>query len=488
MDGPHSQSLPEDFLDFVWTGSYSGSNNSIKPHAKAVGFKSFPEHWSDVRNDACFSTPIMQDFRIKKIVLRREDELAVFVSMLRTDQTSLYLTHAYPQDLRLHVDPAKFQAFLDRYRYTFRKKYHSPVVGRDTFHLTYEQMVGDEDNDDECNNDFATTILPKLYDFLGVDTEVPFRKLKETVKQADPDEDLSQITENYDELEFCFRHTSVLHFSQRKERAISYRSTSTTSSSSDSTASLLSSQQQQQQQQPSSWSLLLPICSRGKSLQALPKHRVNSQGNANTNFNTNRFLELSNSSQHNLSIKMDDELCWAMLQDFGDSLRTTASIAQLQCTEAIVGIDVDDPVYQTDAARKRIETLLPCRVKFVTIQPEQYGKACQIWNVLAKHAANDYIVLLGDDIRLLDQGWQHRIVDQFYEVALRTGLPLVPHVLLLTICAFPAFLPSPSCIAGTWILLARCCPSSSSIREEIRICTNCILASTLPILFFAVGW
>jgi len=134
--------FPEDFLDFVWTGSYaSGSNDSdstdsIKPRAKAVGFKSFPEHWSDVRNDACFLTAIMQDFRIKKIVLRREDELAVYVSMLRADQTGLYMTHAYPQELRLHIDPAKFQAFLDHYRYTFQKKV--PFARGGTRHLSFD--------------------------------------------------------------------------------------------------------------------------------------------------------------------------------------------------------------------------------------------------------------------------------------------------------------------------------------------------------------
>jgi len=293
-------------------------------------------------------------------------------------------------------------------------------------------MVGEE-NDPEHANDFVTTILPKLYDFLGVDSKVPFRTLKETVKQADPAEDLTQVIENYDELEFCFRHTSVLHFSKRKELGIPY------TGHSHCTASTIISTQPRQRQ-PSTWSLLLPVCSRGKSLQDLPRHSVNNgNSNSNTNFNTNRFLELSMASQHTNSIKMDDELCWAMLQDFCESLQSTSSAAQLQCTEAIVGIDLDDPVYQTTLARKRIETMVPCRVKFVTIQPEQYGKVCRIWNVLAKHAANDYIVLLGDDIRLLDEGWQQRVVGQFDQVAQRTGLPLGAACVALNDLCFPGF-------------------------------------------------
>jgi hypothetical protein len=51
--------FPEDFLAFIWSGGYpsssSGVKSLIKPRGKVVGFKSFPDHWSDVRNEAVFS-------------------------------------------------------------------------------------------------------------------------------------------------------------------------------------------------------------------------------------------------------------------------------------------------------------------------------------------------------------------------------------------------------------------------------------------------
>ena len=209
--------FPYDFLDFIWTGRYLPEPDQedrlppkIKPNGKAVGFKSFPEHWTDVRNEAVWQQAILEDLRVKKVILHREDELAVYVSMLRADQTGRYLTHKYPADLKLHIDPARFQGFLNNYRDTFRRKYKSPLCGRDTFHITYEQLADLED--------FEREMLPKLWTFLGVRTNFPLKTLKETVKQADPHEDLAVVIENYPELEFCFRHSDVLHFVNRRDK------------------------------------------------------------------------------------------------------------------------------------------------------------------------------------------------------------------------------------------------------------------------------
>jgi len=366
---------------------------------------------------------------VKKIVLHRQDELAVYVSTLRADQTGAYLTHAYPKDLKLRIDPAKFQAFLDHYRSTFQHKYKSPMGGRDSFHITYEEMVDQEH--------FAEEILPKLYHFLGVDPSFPYQTLKETVRQADPDEDLATVIENYEELEFCFRHTSVLHFAKRKELGIAppchspplhekppEHFWSTSPSASD---------------KLSTWSLLLPICSRGKSLQSLSKHSVNYNNGNQQKFNANRFLQLSMASQHESSTKMEDALCWTMLHNFAETLRATSSKAQLTCTEAIVGIDIDDPLYANDSARKRIQAMMPCGIKFVYIQPQLYGKLCRIWNFLAKHAIHDYIVLLGDDIRLLHEDWQAKIAETFHRIARRTGLPLGAACVAMHDLSFPGF-------------------------------------------------
>jgi len=201
--------FPEDFLEFVWTGNHptlpdGSEKRPIKTGAKAVGFKSFPEHWTDVRNEEVWRECILNDLRVKKIVLHRQDELAVLVSMIRADETGRYLQHAYPKDLKITIDPARLQSFVDSYRDTFQRKYKSPLCGRDTFLLTYEQLVDQER--------FEKEMLPLLWKFLGVDPTVPLKTLRETVKQADPDEDISSVIENYNELEFCFRHSNLSHF------------------------------------------------------------------------------------------------------------------------------------------------------------------------------------------------------------------------------------------------------------------------------------
>jgi hypothetical protein len=186
----------------------------------------------------------------------------------------------------------------------------------------------------------------------------------------------------------------------------------------------------------STWSLLLPICSRGKSPQAPPKHSLNDGGKG---FSANRFLELSLSSQHDRSAQADESACWSMLEEFCATLRATSSGAQLQQTEVIVGIDADDALYQNGAARVRIREMVPCRTKFVSIQPELYGKLCRIWNFLARHASNDYVVLLGDDVRLLDAGWQDRIAQAFSQISDRTGLPLGAACVAMNDLSFPGF-------------------------------------------------
>jgi hypothetical protein len=58
---------------------------------------------------------------------------------------------------------------------------------------------------------FKVDIFPLLWKFLGVDESQPLKKLRETVKQAAPEEDLSKVISNDDELEFCFRRTQVKH-------------------------------------------------------------------------------------------------------------------------------------------------------------------------------------------------------------------------------------------------------------------------------------
>lgn len=60
-----------------------------------------------------------------------------------------------------------------------------PWVGT-LFYVTYEQMTLDPEQ-------FEKDILPKLWQFLGVDPTAQIQRLRVTVKQAKPDEDLSLL-------------------------------------------------------------------------------------------------------------------------------------------------------------------------------------------------------------------------------------------------------------------------------------------------------
>jgi hypothetical protein len=312
-----------------------------------------------------------------------------------------------PKDLKIRVDPADFQRFVNNYRNTFRNKYRSPIAQQDTFHITYAQLTN-QDN-------FELNILPKLWAFLGVEINVPMRTLKETVKQADINEDLSLVIENYKDLEFCFRHTDVLHFQQKRELASGKVAPTpqltVVAAASDSV----------DDKNVATWSILLPICSRPLTSQAPPPHNLET---TKEQFNTNRFLDLALSSQHNPNATVDEEACWKMLQEFADSLKNSASQEQLRLTEYIVGIDIDDQVFQSEEARQRISEMLPCVSNFVNIKPDMFGQICKIWNLLGRTAKHDYVVLLGDDVQLLDLNWQERIVQKFREIALTQGLPL----------------------------------------------------------------
>lgn len=406
---------PVEFLHELWD---SANGEAFTKPKKAIGFKSFPEHWAAVRNDKTFTRDILENHTVKKIVLKREDELAVYVSSQRADETGMYLGMCYPKDLKVHVNPAFFQRFVNNYRSTFRNKYKSPMAKHDTFYITYEQLV-EEDH-------FRDEIFPKLCNFLNVDPTVSMQKEVQTIKQADPNEDMSKVITNYDELEFCFRYSDVSHFVQKRSK-LDHKVVMKKLVSFDQKDYVVS--------EIATWSLLLPICSRGKT-----SHDEHHEPDIIPGININRFLEVSRAAQRGTKNKLDDFLCWSMLEEVCMTLHTTVAMEQLVKTEVIVGVDVDDQVYYTNAAKDRITTLLqPCQVKFVDIQKNMYGKVCVIWNHLARYTENDYIVLLGDDVHLLDVGWPSKVVQAFHAIARETCLPLGAACVCLNDISFPGF-------------------------------------------------
>lgn len=79
---------------------------------KAVGFKLFPDHWNGDNQETL--KRVLADKRIKKIVLRREDYLAVYASKLRADKTGAYIKKSL-DDIPLHINLSAFDHFIRYY-------------------------------------------------------------------------------------------------------------------------------------------------------------------------------------------------------------------------------------------------------------------------------------------------------------------------------------------------------------------------------------
>lgn len=58
--------------------------------------------------------------------------------------------------------------------------------------------------------------------------------------------------------------------------------------------------------------------------------------------------------------------------------------------------------------RKVEESNNSLKTRFCKHAPTMYEKLCHIWNHLASKSHNDYILLFGDDVRLLDYGWPQK--------------------------------------------------------------------------------
>lgn len=131
---------------------------------------------------------------------------------------------------------------------------------------------------------------------------------------------------------------------------------------------------------------------------------------------------------------------WKKLEDFAASIRKTCSPKALSMTECIVGIDEDDGVFCGEEAR--IRNMLPCKAVFCTIKREMYGRVCRIWNYLGTKANNDFIVLFGDDIVLMDKNWQSKVFHAFGCISKEQCLPFGAACVAMndvTFSGFPTF-------------------------------------------------
>ena len=222
------------------------------------------------------------------------------------------MTANYDNEM-VYIDPVDFQRFVDNYRDAYRRLYKSPYRRFDTFQITYEQML-DEDH-------FSENILPKLWDFLGVANDVPWMPIENVRRQSSADIPISATITNYDELEFAFRHSDVKHFMSTQSPALCPTSKES------------QPPQPQLPKEVSSWSILLPICSR----QA-PHPSAASCSESATSDGLNRFAFLEEMASSSLKSPDGMQQCWTRIETFVQSMKDTLSNDEREKTEVIVGI------------------------------------------------------------------------------------------------------------------------------------------------------
>lgn len=356
---------------------------------KAVGFKSFPEHYWDgaYPNSLLEHTFItfMEDRSMKKVILHRKNLFAVYISMVRSRQTGGYLTTNY-DNLKIKINVQELQSFIDRYSFCYRQ-YVELSRWQRVFYIEYEDLLGPEHD----------SIIKELTKFLGLTVEVPI-PLPETVPQSSGD--IRDAILNYEEVEFAWRHTSLSEFLLPVE--VKDKANNVNEGFFFPLANIKQLGSYFSPKNVQRWGFLIPICSR----------------NCNEND------------------------CRILLSRFYESLIGTTTVVDYKHLHCIFGIDRGDSLYDCPEGHDLVRSIfkdLDCEM--ITIVGQE-GKICKIWNQLAKCAYNkgcDLTVLFGDDVILQTNNWKQLIETSFSDIANSTGLPYGCGCVAFKDISFPGF-------------------------------------------------
>ena len=377
--------VPTKFLRFIY---HDFRDTSSK--VRAIGFKSFPDHWWDNGRPNVMlervHTGLLNNPGIKKVILKRRNLLAVYLSMVLSSRHSAYLMYDY-SDAKVEISLTELQRFMDRYHSAYDRYERLAETGQDVHVLEYEALC--------AGPDALAEEMKRLFVFLGVDESIAPQALRETVVQ-NTNKDIRTQVSNYAEVEFAFRHTQLAPSLGKMEEPQAHNSTSrkfsaasAVCSSSPSPSPVLTTVALAGCPNPLQyqWALLLPLSSRGS----------------------------------------DQAQCRVMLSNFAASIVATTEASERNLLEVVVGIDVGDPVYDSDAGHALISSSLDpaCTSRVVAFKGLEQ-KICHIWHELAQSAVDhgaDFFVLLGDDVRLKSKGWKSAIEMRFHEISAKRGLP-----------------------------------------------------------------
>ena len=183
---------PTGFLADIYT-----KTPVLRPRAKAVGFKLFPEHWTGSNEQTL--KQLLVDRRVKKIILSRKNYLDVYVSKLRSDKTGNYITRSL-DGVRVHIDPTAFDEFIDYYDSCYAYM-DSLLQGQTCHRVTYEDLTSHS----------AESVVKGIFMFLNVEIKGDITPLDVTVKQSTTP--IRNDIVNYEEIVSAFRmHPKMSEF------------------------------------------------------------------------------------------------------------------------------------------------------------------------------------------------------------------------------------------------------------------------------------
>eukprot|EP00961_Rhodomonas_salina_P195014 2632927-Rhodomonas_salina.2 len=154
-----------------------------------VGFKMFPEH----AHDMDFLERLLADRRVKKVVLRRENRLALCTSVMRTAVTGHYI-HKTIDHVPVHIKPHELESFIEGYDkyYAFLRE---RLADQHFVEISYEELVAEP----------KTTLTPVLR-LLGLESEQDEHPGSRDIQPQSSGE-LRHAVVNFEELRAAFLGT-----------------------------------------------------------------------------------------------------------------------------------------------------------------------------------------------------------------------------------------------------------------------------------------
>lgn len=157
---------------------------------RAVGFKLFPEHIRRSGASQELFAEVLADRRVKKVVLQRENRLAVCVSKLRAATTGSF-AHKRLDSVRVVASPAELQRCIDTYD-DYYDYLREVTAGQDVLWVTHEETCIDE-----------MAVVRQVCRHVGVDAPA---RLRRNVFQPQTTAGLRSAVVGWERLRAAFEH------------------------------------------------------------------------------------------------------------------------------------------------------------------------------------------------------------------------------------------------------------------------------------------